>query len=120
MNSPKYSRMERVNSIVKEVIAQVVEELKDPRLGFVTITGVDTKPNLRNANVYFSLVDLTVADQAKAALESAAPRLRKVLGNEVRLKYTPALHFELDSGVVGGSRIDELLKSLPLSEEEEK
>ena len=96
-----YSRMRRVNSIVLHVLAEAVERLKDPRLEMVSITGVDTAPNLRRATVFFSTLDLDRADETKAALESAAPRLRKLLGDEVRMKYTPALEFELDQGVAG-------------------
>jgi ribosome-binding factor A len=119
MTNPKYGRMERVNSIIKHVVADVVEDLKDPRLGLVTITGVQTHPNLRDATIYFSTLDLADTEATLAALQSAAPRLRKVLGSKVRLKYTPALHFEVDSGVVSGSRIDSLLRQLAAGGEEE-
>lgn len=107
-----YSRMRRVNSIVMQVLAAEVERLKDPRLEMVSITGVETAPNLRNAVVFFSTLDLDRADETKAALRSAAPRLRKLLGDEVRMKYTPALEFELDQGVAGGARIDQILASI--------
>lgn len=107
-----YSRMRRVNSIILQVLASEVEVLKDPRLGMVSLTGVDTAPNLRRATVYFSTLDLDQSGETKAALESAAPRLRKILGDEVRMKYTPALEFELDRGVAGGARIDQLLAQI--------
>jgi ribosome-binding factor A len=119
MSNPKYARMERVNSIIRNVLAEEVEELKDPRLGLVTITGVETHPNLRDATVFFSTLDFDAAPLARAALESAAPRLRRILGSKVRLKYTPALHFQVDSGVVGGTRIDSLLRDLAKGSEEE-
>ncbi len=112
MSNPRFSRMERVNSIIKHVLAEEVELLKDPRLEMVTITGVDTQPNLRNATVYFSTLDLDHSEPARVALESAAPRLRRAMGDQVRLKYTPLLHFELDHGIAGGSRIDRLLQSI--------
>ena len=107
-----YSRMRRVNSIVLHVLAEEVERLKDPRLEMVSITGVETAPNLRRATVFFSTLDLDRADETKAGLEAAAPRLRKILGDEVRMKYTPALEFELDRGVAGGARIDQILASI--------
>ena len=116
----EYSRMQRVNSIIQQVLAAEVEELKDPRLGLVSITGVETAPNLRRATVYFSTLDLDDASETQAALESAAPRLRRILGEEVRLKYTPALEFELDQGVVGGDRIERLLSDISRNRDEEE
>lgn len=106
------SRMRRVNSIVKEVLAEEVEMLKDPRLELVTITGVETAPNLRRATIYFSTLDLEHAPLAQEALEAAGPRLRRALGAQVRMKYTPALEFEVDGGVAGGARIDEILRGI--------
>ncbi|MGF1665796.1 MAG: 30S ribosome-binding factor RbfA [Acidimicrobiia bacterium] len=113
-------RMLRVNSIVHEVLAEEVELLKDPRLGMVTITGVDTAPNLRRATVYFSTLDLAAADAAQEALESAAPRLRRALGSQVRMKYTPALEFAVDTGVSGGERIDAILREIAQQHSEEE
>lgn len=115
-----YSRMKRVNSIVLHVLATEVEKLKDPRLGMVSITGVDTAPNLRTAIVYFSTLELDKADETGEALRSAASRLRKILGDEVRMKYTPALEFELDQGVAGGARIDELLAQISQQRKDEE
>ena len=112
MSEPGFSRMRRVDSIVHQVIASEVEQLKDPRLELVTITGVETAPNLRRATVYFSCLDLDRADEALAGLEAAAPRIRRDLGNEVRMKYTPELEFELDQGVASGARIDHILQRI--------
>jgi ribosome-binding factor A len=112
-------RMRRVNSIVREVLADEIEILKDPRLQMVTVTGVETTPNLRHAMVYFSVMDLDSSDAASEALAAAAPRLRRALGRQVRMKYIPALEFALDSGVTGGARIDEILRSLSEGGEEE-
>lgn len=115
-----YSRMQRVNSIIQHLLADEVEKLKDPRLGIVSITGVETAPNLRRATVYFSTLNLDDADETRAALESAAPRLRRILGQEVRLKYTPALEFELDQGVAGGARIDQILADISRERKDEE
>jgi ribosome-binding factor A len=104
--------MRRVNSIVRHILAGEVEMLKDPRLELVTITGVDTAPNLRSSVVYFSMLDLSDTEAARSALQSAAPRLRRALGRQVRMKYTPTLAFELDQGVARGDRIDGLLRGL--------
>ncbi|MDH4119749.1 MAG: 30S ribosome-binding factor RbfA [Acidimicrobiia bacterium] len=110
-------RMRRVNSIVHEVIADEVEILKDPRLSMVTITEVVTAPNLRNAVVYFSTIDPAEGEAAREALQAAAPRLRRALGRQVRMKYTPALEFEVDAAVVGGERIDAILRRIAGEEE---
>lgn len=112
MSNPSYSRMRRVNSILRQVIAEELEVLKDPRLEMVTVTGVETAPNLRHAVVYFSTLDLDDAEVVQTALETAAPRLRRAVGSQVRMKYTPALSFELDQGVASGERIEALLRRI--------
>lgn len=106
-------RMRKINSSVHHVIANEVEELKDPRLGFVTITGVDTAPNLRTARVYYSVIgppEQQVATQA--ALDSAAPRLSRAIGSSIRMKYTPTLKFEVDEAIEFGVRISQKLREL--------
>lgn len=113
-------RMRRVNSIVHEILAEEVEVLKDPRLSMVTITGVVTAPNLRRATVYFSALDPESLEPAREALTAAAPRLRRALGHQVRMKYTPALEFEIDQGVTGGERIDAILRELAHEQDEEE
>lgn len=105
-------RMRRVDSVVREVLADEVELLKDPRLGFISITGVETAPNLRHAVVYFSLLDVSRLEETEAALAAAAPRLRRALGRQVRLKYTPSLEFRLDRAVVEGERIEAILREI--------
>lgn len=112
MSSPSYSRMHRVNSIIKKVLADEVEELKDPRVDMVTITGVETSPDLRHALVYFSTIDLSRSDEIKAALDHAAPRLRRTLGGQVRMKYTPSLEFYLDEGIVEGEKIEAIFRRI--------
>lgn len=118
MGDPSYSRMRRVNSIIRQVLADEVEVLKDPRLGMVSITGVETAPNLRHAIVYFSALDITALDETQAALDAAAPRLRRELGRQVRMKYTPALEFRPDHGISAGERIDAALRKITRPEEQ--
>ncbi|MDH3249311.1 MAG: 30S ribosome-binding factor RbfA [Acidimicrobiia bacterium] len=111
-------RMRRVNSVLREVIADEVEDLKDPRLGFVTITGVDTAPNLRRATVYYSVLGTPeVAASTQAALDAAAPRVSRVIGGQVRMKYTPTLSFVVDDAIVRASRIGEALRKIHDEEE---
>lgn len=105
--------MRKVNETLREVIAEEVTRLKDPRIGFVTITGVETAPDLRNATVYYSVLGSDEEKQAtSAALQHAAPHLQAVLGGQVRLKYLPRLHFTEDEAMLEGMRMEELLRSI--------
>lgn len=112
-------RMRRVNEILREVIAEEVIRLKDPRLGFVTITAVDTAPDLRQATVYYSALGSAEEQEDTArALRSAAPHLQAEVGKQVRLKYLPRLTFERDEAVERGLRIQRLLREIGEEEDE--
>jgi len=102
--------MRRVNSIIWEVLADEVRLLSDPRLGSVTITGVDTSPDLRRAVVFYSCGDFSRMEEAGEGLTSAAGRLQGTLASQVRLKYTPRLDFRPDLGVISGEKIERLLR----------
>ncbi len=105
--------MRRVNSILKQVIAEQVEGLKDPRMGFVTITAVETSPDLRHAVVFYSVLGDEGEQRATlAALRAAAPRVQGEMGRQVRLKYTPRLEFRLDVSIERGARITTLLREI--------
>ena len=116
-----FPRMRRVNAIVWEVLAAEVHGLSDPRLSGVTITGVDTSRDLRRAVVFFSGADMSRLEEAGSGLTSAAGRLQALLASQVRLKYTPRLEFRPDQGVIGGLKIESLLRgaspSVPRGEE---
>jgi ribosome-binding factor A len=103
--------MRRVNEAVREVLSgHIAENLKDPRIGFVTVTGVDTSPDLRHARVYVSV--LGSEDERQAALDglqSAAGFLQSKVGEELRMKRTPTLAFQYDESIDHGMRISELL-----------
>jgi ribosome-binding factor A len=109
----QYPRMARVNELVLECLADEVERLSDPRLGFVTLTGVEVSTDLRFADVYFSVVGPGAdPDQTAAGLRSATPHLRSVLGRQVRMKYLPDLRFHLDPSVEQGERIERIIREL--------
>jgi ribosome-binding factor A len=110
-------RMPRVNSTLREVLAEEIERMNDSRLEMVSVTGVVTAPNLRTAVVYVDVLGRDSGDDALAALRGAARRLQSVIGAEVRLKYTPALEFAIDPGISGGEKIDEILRGLQQEEE---
>lgn len=112
-------RMPKVNAILREVLAEEVERLNDERLDMVSITAVDTSPNLRTAMVYVDVLDTETHEAALAALRGASRRLQAAIGREVRMKYTPSLDFAIDPGVVGGERIEAILRELAQSEEGE-
>jgi ribosome-binding factor A len=91
-------RLEKVNEELKREISEIVQyKLKDPRLGLVTITQVEITPDLRIAKVYFSVLG-SVQEEAKAeqGLQSSAGYVRKLVGEVIKMRYTPELIFKLD------------------------
>lgn len=111
-------RMRRVNSVLRETIAAEVELLKDPRIGFLTITGVKTAPNLRNAVVYYSVLG-TAEETAgtQDALDSAAPYVSRNVGSQIAMKFTPSLRFEVDESAERGTRISGLIREARLEDD---
>jgi ribosome-binding factor A len=103
--------MRRVNEAVREVLSgHITEDLKDPRIGFVTVTGVDTSPDLRHARVYVSVLGSDEQkEEALEGLRSAAGFLQAQVGSELRMKRTPTLEFRYDDSIDRGMRISELL-----------
>jgi ribosome-binding factor A len=105
--------MRRVNEAVREALAEAVGELKDPRIGFVTITGVKTSPDLRQARVYVSVLgNERKREQTLEGLESAHGVLQARLASELRMKRTPQLTFEYDPTVEEGVRMSRLIDEL--------
>jgi ribosome-binding factor A len=102
-------RTRKVERLAREVLGEGIQNLKDPRLGFATLTAVRISPDLRYARV---LVSVLGSDEEKkstmAALKSATPLLRSELGHQIRMKYTPELVFELDTGADEAQRLDEI------------
>lgn len=120
MSKPPSPRMRKVNELLREVIADEAGQLKDPRIGFLTITGVDTAPNLRSARVYYSVMGDDEQRAATAAgLKSAAKRFQAAIGSQTRLKYTPVLEFRLDPSIDQGFRIDALLHQIDNEREQQ-
>jgi ribosome-binding factor A len=110
--------MRRVNESLREVVSEAVGELKDPRLGFVTVTAVETSPDLRHARVFVSVLgNERKRNQSIAALESAHGVLQAKVNRELRLKRTPQLAFEYDPSVERGVRMTQLIDELAPDEE---
>jgi ribosome-binding factor A len=104
-------RMRRVNEAVREVLSgRLAEGLKDPRIGFVTVTAVETSPDLRHARVYVSVLgDEAERDRTLAGLTSSHGLLQAEIARELRMKRTPTLEFVYDDSIDRGMRISKLL-----------
>lgn len=112
-------RTDRLGEVIKEELSQIIRtKLRDPRIGFITITGVKVSPDLRHAIVYFSVLgDESKLQESLQGLESSKGFLRTELGNRVRMKYLPELDFKLDSSIKEGIRIAEIINHLHREEE---
>jgi ribosome-binding factor A len=112
-------RMRRVDEAMRAVLSEAIaKDLKDPRVGFVTVTGVKTSPDLRHARVYVSVLG---DDQKRSAsidgLRSAHGFLQRRLADELTLKHTPSLTFEYDDSVDRSMRITRLIAEHDAEEE---
>ena len=93
-----------MNEVVRETLAEELERMSDPRLGFVTLTGVEVSPDIRYADIYYSVLGTPEErEESSNALRSASPRLRAVLGKQVRLKFVPELRFREDPAIAQGA-----------------
>jgi ribosome-binding factor A len=109
-----FKRSEKVAESIHEVVSElIVKGLKDPRIGFVTITGVKLTDDLHLATVYFSVIG---SDEEKKATEkglsSARGFIRREMGKSLRMRYVPDIVFRYDESVEYGSRIESLLKEI--------
>jgi len=113
--SRRYPRVARVNEVLRQVLAEAIERMADAdeRLAMLTVTAVNTDPDLRQAKVLFD----SLSDEALEALQDARPRLQGLIGDQVRLKWTPQLSFGADPAVQSGRRVEDILKQLRISEE---
>jgi ribosome-binding factor A len=106
-------RLRRVDEAVKEVLSEGIGELKDPRIGFVTVTGVRTSPDLRQARVFVSVLGSErKREQTLEGLAAAHGVLQARLARELRMKRTPQLAFEYDPSVERGVRMTKLIDEL--------
>jgi ribosome-binding factor A len=106
-------RMRRINEALKEIIGTALtQELKDPRIGFVTLTGVETAQDLSHAKVFVSVYGKQVEkDATLEGLRAARPYLQRLIADELTLRRTPNLEFVYDSSVDRGMHIQALLKA---------
>ncbi|OGC39101.1 ribosome-binding factor A [candidate division WOR-3 bacterium RBG_13_43_14] len=112
-------RHQRVASEIARVLSRIIDqELKDPRIGLVTILTVDVSPDLKNANVYFS----SFGDKKEIAklLDGAKGFIRKGLANEIRIRIIPELRFIIDESYEYGKRIDQLFEKIKSNDKKEE
>ena len=104
--------MRRIDEVMREVIGSAIaSELEDPRIGFVTVTSVQTSPDLRSARVYVSVLgDEADREATLAALASSHGKLQAAIAREVRIKHTPTLRFSYDDSLERGIRVSRLLE----------
>ncbi len=116
---PRFKRTDRLNEQLRQEISLLVrDEVRDPRVGVVTITAVETSPELDHARVYITaLGDDQEKEEALAGLQSAAPFIRTQLGRRLHIRRIPELHFQIDRVLEEASRIEALLREV-LPEEE--
>ena len=118
---PQGPRIERVGEEFREILAEEIPKLKDPRIGFVTVTGVKVTADLRRAWVYYTAFgDDKERASTRAGLRSAVPRLRGVIGKQVRMKFLPELAFEEDATLEEAATIDRLIARLNAGEDGEE
>jgi ribosome-binding factor A len=110
-NPGRSSRIRRVNEVLREVIGSAIaSELEDPRIGFVTVTSVDTSPDLRAARVYVSVLGSESEREATlAGLRSSHGVIQAKIAREMRIKRTPSLSFHYDETPERGVRVSRLL-----------
>jgi ribosome-binding factor A len=107
-------RTDRIDQLLRQEITEIVaRDVADPRIGFVTVTDVETTPDLRHAKVWVSVIGSTAErDAAVSALGRAMPFVRRELGTRLRLKRIPDLHVRLDDTAERGTRVLQLLQDL--------
>src|SRR4030043_2473986 len=108
-----YKRSQRVGDLLREEIADIIiYKLKDPRIGFVTVTGVDVTDDIKIAVVYISILKEEEKKTTLDILNSAKSFIRSELSKRLRMKFIPSIEFRLDSSIEYGSRIETLLNEI--------
>ena len=107
------NRIGRINEEIQRELSALIPAVKDPRVsGMISVTAVETTPDLRYAKAYISVLDKENGERVLKGLRSAAGWLRRELGSALKLRYTPELVFQLDDSIDKGAHILELLRSV--------
>ncbi len=113
----RYKRSVRVADLIRQEVADIIQNrLKDPRVGFVTVTDVTISDDLKHGSIYISVLNKEACDETLKALNASAGFIRSELGKRVRLRSTPKLAFRLDEVVEQGAKIDRLLNQIKKEE----
>ena len=108
-----YKRSQRVGDLLREEIADIImHKLKDPRIGFITVTGVDLTDDLKIATVYISVLKEEEKTTTLEILNAAKSFIRSELSKRVRLRYIPSIDFKNDASIEYGSKIEKLLDDI--------
>jgi ribosome-binding factor A len=111
-------RVRRVQEEFREILAEEIQKLKDPRVGFVTVTRVKVTPDLRRAIVFYTVLGEEAARKStRAGLRSARRHLRAAIGEQVRLRFLPEIEFEEDDTIAEVERVQELIRRVREDEE---
>jgi ribosome-binding factor A len=111
-------RTEKVGKLARQVLGELIQGLKDPRIGFVTVTAVRVSPDLRLARVFVSVLGSEEEQKATmAGLSSAKSYLKTELGHQMRLKYTPDLVLQLDHKAEEAQRLESIFHELSIQDE---
>ena len=118
----RFKRADKVGDLIRKEISEILlSDLKDPRIGFVTITKVAVSDDLRAARVYYSVFGgEDQKEDSYQGLESAKGYIKRELGRRVRLKYIPDINFLFDDSLEYGEHIEELLRGVKQSDEEQQ
>ena len=110
---PASNRIGRINEEIQRELSALIPAVKDPRVsGMISVTAVETTPDLRYAKAYISVLDKENGERVLKGLRSASGWLRRELGSALKLRYTPELVFQLDDSIDKGAHILELLRSV--------
>ncbi len=118
----QYQRKDRVGDLIKREIALIIQkELKDPGIGFVTITAVEVSVDLKHAKIFYTVLgDEDSKRRSADALARASGFIQHEIGRKLRLKYTPGIFFQFDESVEYGAHIEELIQRIHTNEEKKQ
>jgi len=108
-----YKRSQRVGDLIREEVADIIMyRLKDPRIGFVTVTGVDMAPDMKSARIYVSVLKEEDREVTLETLNSSKHFIRSLLAKRLSMKFIPTVEFRFDTSIEYGYKIDKLLKEI--------
>lgn len=116
------NRIGRINEEIQRELSELLRDIKDPRVHktMLSITRMETTPDLRYAKIYVSLLDKQFTKETMAGLKSSSGYLRRELGQSLRLRYTPELQWQADDSITQGAHILDILSKLDISEDDDE